>query len=193
MLGKFTARVVSVVLALGISLSLFAPVAAASSKEEQKAEVRKTSQKILNQLYRTKPSAKGAVASAAGYAVFSNFGMKIFFAGGGGGSGVAVNNATKKETFMKMIEVQAGLGLGIKKFRVVFLFETEAALNEFVNSGWEFGGQATAAATDGKSGVAFQGAVSVMPGVWMYQMTDKGLALELTGKGTKYYKNDDLN
>jgi len=24
-------------------------------------------------------------------------------------------------------------------------------------------------------------------------MTDKGLALELTGKGTKYFKDDDLN
>jgi hypothetical protein len=38
-----------------------------------------------------------------------------------------------------------------------------------------------------------QGAVLVMPGVWMYQLTDKGLALELTGKGTKYYKDDELN
>jgi len=35
--------------------------------------------------------------------------------------------------------------------------------------------------------------VSVSPGVWMYQLTDKGLALELTGKGTKYFKDDDLN
>jgi len=24
------------------------------------------------------------------------------------------------------------------------------------------------------------------PGVWMYQMTDKGLAAEITAKGTKY-------
>jgi hypothetical protein len=29
--------------------------------------------------------------------------------------------------------------------------------------------------------------------VWMYQLTDKGLALEITAKSTKYYKNDDLN
>jgi hypothetical protein len=27
----------------------------------------------------------------------------------------------------------------------------------------------------------------------MYQMTDKGVALEITAKGTKYYKDDDLN
>jgi hypothetical protein len=37
------------------------------------------------------------------------------------------------------------------------------------------------------------GAVSVMPGVWLYQMTDDGLALELTAKGTKYYRDDALN
>lgn len=94
---------------------------------------------------------------------------------------------------MKMVEVQAGLGLGVKKFRQVFVFETAAAMQSFVESGWEFGGQATAAATDGRKGGAYQGALSVMPGVWVYQLTDKGLAVELTGKGTKYYKNTDLN
>ena len=188
MFGKFA---VSFVVAL--SLLGTTPAIAKSSKEEQRAEVRKTGQQILGQLYRIKPSAKGAVASAAGYAVFSNFGMKILFAGGGTGSGIAVNNATKKEVFMKMVEVQAGLGLGIKKFHVVFIFETQSAFNEFVNSGWEFGGQATAAASYDQKGSAYQGAASVMPGVWVYQLTDEGLALELTGKGTKYYKNDELN
>ena len=38
-----------------------------------------------------------------------------------------------------------------------------------------------------------QGAMSVSTGVWLYQMTDTGLAAELTAKGTKYYKDDDLN
>ena len=191
MFGKF---VVSVVVALGLVVLGSTPATAAQNgKEEQRTEIRKTSQKILGQLYRVKPSAKGAVASAAGYAVFSNFGMKIFVAGGGTGSGLAVNNASKQEVFMKMVEVQAGLGFGIKKFRVVFIFETESAFKEFVNSGWEFGGQATAAASYDGKGSAYQGAASVMPGVWMYQLTDEGLALELTGKGTKYYKNDELN
>jgi lipid-binding SYLF domain-containing protein len=190
MFGRFVA---SIIVALGLIVSASAPAFAKPSKEEQRAEVRKTSQKILNELYRVSPSAKGAVAAAAGYAVFSNFGMKILFAGGGAGSGVAVNNATGAETFMKMVEAQAGLGLGVKKFRVVFIFETAAALNAFINSGWEFGGQATAAASYEGKGAAYQGAASVMPGVWMYQMTDEGLALELTGKGTKYYKNDELN
>jgi lipid-binding SYLF domain-containing protein len=147
----------------------------------------------LATLYKAHPSAKKATESAAGYAVFSNFGMKIFLAGGGSGDGVAVNNKTKKETFMNMAEIQAGLGIGVKKFRVVFVFESEQALNGFINQGWEFGGQTTAAAKAGEQGAALAGAASVSPGVWMYQLTDTGVAAEITAKGTKYYINNELN
>ena len=160
---------------------------------QEKADVRKMAKETLARLYKAQPSAKKAVQSAAGYAVFSNFGMKIFVAGGGSGKGVAVSNSTKKETFMKMVEVQAGLGMGIKKFRLVWVFENTKDLDGFVNSGWELGGQATAAAKAGGQGGAFAGAMSIAPGVWLYQLTDTGLALELTAKGTKYYKDDKLN
>jgi lipid-binding SYLF domain-containing protein len=94
---------------------------------------------------------------------------------------------------MKMAEVQAGVGFGVKKFKLVWVFETDKALNDFVNSGWELGAQATAAAKSGDKGGSFQGAVAVAPGVWLYQLTDDGLALELTAKGTRYYKDGDLN
>ena len=93
---------------------------------------------------------------------------------------------------MSMVEVQAGLGMGIKKFRLVWVFEQAALLQQFVNSGWEFGAQATAAAKTGSSGASYQGAVAVQPGVWLYQLTGDGLAAELTVKSTKYYKNKDL-
>ena len=168
----------------------------AATKEElkqHKADVRKMAGDTLSRLYKVQPSAKKAVESAAGYAVFSNFGMKIFFAGGGSGKGVAVNNKTKKETFMKMVEVQAGLGLGVKKFRLVWVFENHGVLNSFINSGWTLGGQTTAAAKLSDQGGALAGAMSVSPGVWLYQLTDDGLALELTAKGTKYYKDGALN
>jgi len=147
----------------------------------------------LARLYKTQPAAEKAFNKAAGYAVFSNFGMKIFFAGGGSGKGLAVNNTTKKSTFMKMVEIQAGLGMGVKKFRLIWVFENKSDLEEFINSGWEFGGQATAAAQSSGEGVALAGAMSVKPGVWLYQLTDDGLAAELTAKGTKYYKDDNLD
>jgi lipid-binding SYLF domain-containing protein len=168
-------------------------IAFGADKAKEQAEVRKAGQDALAAVYKAAPSARAAVESAAGYAAFSNFGMKILVAGGGSGKGIAVNNKTKATTYMKMAEIQAGLGFGVKKFQLVWVFETEAALNNFVTSGWEFGGQATAAAKGGDKGAAYQGAVSVAQGVWLYQVTDKGLALELTAKGTKYYKDSDLN
>ena len=165
----------------------------AASKADEQAEVRQAAQSALNALYKIQPSARKAVESAAGYAAFSNFGMKILVAGSGTGKGIAVNNRTKATTYMKMAEVQAGLGFGVKKFHLVWVFDNQQALDKFVNSGWELGAQATASAKAGDTGAAYQGAVSVSPGVWLYQMTGDSLALELTAKGTKYYKDKDLN
>jgi lipid-binding SYLF domain-containing protein len=179
-------------LTLACSMAIVAHAADDKKAEEQK-EIRQMAQNTLQRLYKAKPEVKGAVQGAAGYAVFSNAGMKIFMFGSGKGEGIAVNNKSKAETFMKVVELQAGLGFGVKKFSVILIFDNETALNSFVNSGWEFGGQTTAAATTGDKGGALAGAASVSPGVWMYQMTDKGVALEITAKGTKYYKDDDLN
>jgi lipid-binding SYLF domain-containing protein len=165
----------------------------AKEKEKARAEIIKTTEETLSRLYKAQPQAQAAIAKAAGYAVFSNFGMKIFLAGGGTGTGVAVNNVTKKRTYMKMVEVQAGLGIGIKKFRLVWVFENQKGLDAFIDSGWELGGQTTAAAQASGQGAAFAGAMSIAPGIWLYQLTDEGLALELTAKGTKYYKDRDLN
>jgi lipid-binding SYLF domain-containing protein len=169
--------------------------AAMSAKEKEKgqADVRKASASTLNALYKAVPASRKVVEGAAGYATFSNFGMKILVAGSGSGKGVAMNKKSGKETFMKMVEVQAGLGFGVKKFRLVWVFADEGALNKFINSGWETGGQTSAGAKAGGKGDAYQGAISVSPGVWVYQLTDTGVALELTAKGTKYYKDDDLN
>ena len=166
---------------------------AAKTKEEKQAELRKKAQQTLARLYKARPTADAAIKRSAGYAVFNSTGVKILVAGGGKGQGIAVDNSTKKIVYMKMREIQAGLGMGAKKFSTIFVFETKEALERFVNSGWEFGGQSTAAAKTGDGGGSLQGAASVSPGVWMYQLTDKGLALELTGKGTKYFKDDDLN
>jgi lipid-binding SYLF domain-containing protein len=180
--------------AMGIAFFLAASgLALGADQAKGRADANKAAERALAGLYEAQPSARKAVEAAVGYAAFSNFGMKILVAGGGSGKGIAVNNKTKAVTYMKMAEVQAGLGFGVKKFDVIWVFETEKALNDFINSGWEFGGQATAAAKAGDKGGAYQGALSVSPGVWLYQITDKGLALELTAKGTKYYKNKDLN
>jgi lipid-binding SYLF domain-containing protein len=178
---------------LFLALCLASGAAFADKAEQERKEIQKIEKDTLARLYSVQPSAKRAIEGAAGYAVFSNFGVKILVAGSGSGKGVAVNRKSGQRTYMRMGEVQAGVGIGVKKFQVVFVFETADKLDAFVNQGWEFGGQTTAAATTGEQGAALQGALSVSPGVWMYQLTDKGLALEATVKGTKYWKDADLN
>jgi len=177
-------------LLLGLAL---APASQASNVEKERADVQKMASETLERLYKTQPSARNAISRSAGYAVFSAFGTKILIAGGGSGSGVAYDNRTRKAVYMKMVEGQAGLGMGIKKYRLVWVFEKASDLNTFINSGWEVGAQASASAKTGTTGASYSGALSIRPGVWLYQLTDDGLALELTAKGTKYYKDDKLN
>ena len=153
---KFFASSLSIILLLGFMVYTSAwGAATAEELRQQKVDIRKMANDTLERLYKTQPGAQKAVEKAAGYAVFSNFGMKIFFAGGGSGKGIAVNNKTKKETFMKMIEIQAGLGMGVKKFRLIWIFENQSNLDTFINSGWELGGQGTAAAQVSGQGEAF--------------------------------------
>jgi lipid-binding SYLF domain-containing protein len=169
------------------------PFGPSKTVAQQKEDIIKKNHEILKNLYQAQPKAKELIDKSVGYATFSNFGMKILIAGGGTGTGVVINKSSKKPVYMNMAEVQAGLGLGIKSFQNIFIFQTEAALNDFVNSGWTFGGQVTAAAKYDKDGTSYQDASVVAPGVLMYQLTDSGIAAEITGKGTKYYKDTDLN
>jgi lipid-binding SYLF domain-containing protein len=197
---KFLFVAVAVILALNVStnaMALFGKKKTEAEKQEEiqqeKADIRKMVNETLDRLYKLQPGAKKAISKSAGYAVFSNFGLKIFFFGSGRGKGILFDKKNNKEVFMKMIEAQAGLGLGAKKFSLIWVFDSHKDVDEFVNSGWEFGGQASAAAKLDDKGGAFAGAMSVSPGVWLYQMTEEGIALELTGKGTKYYKDKELN
>ena len=174
-----------------ISLSAFTILA--KTKQEKQAEARKKADATLQRLYKAQPSAQAAIRSAAGYAVFNSTSAKILIGGTGSGSGIALDKSSKQVTYMKMREVQAGFGMGVKKFSVIFVFQNKKALDDFVNGDWDASGQTTAAAKTSESGGSLQGATPGGPGVWVYQMTDKGLALELTVKGTKYSKDGDLN
>lgn len=193
-----TSRLVmfAVVMGLVLGATLAAGSALAASKKdvaEARAELRKMAQETLDRLYKMRPSVKTLIGKADGYAVFSNFGTKILLFGGGAGKGIVFDKKTKQEIYMKMVEAQAGWGFGVKKFRLVLVFENQKDLKRFVDTGWEIGGQGSAAMKMGEEGGAYAGAVSVSPGVWLYQLTDKGLAMELTGKATRYYKDSDLN
>jgi lipid-binding SYLF domain-containing protein len=172
---------------------LAAGVARADSPDEKRDKSRKMAAATLEDLYKLQPAARGAIQQSAGYAVFNNMGTNLLLVSTARGAGLAVTNSNKQETFMKMVSGGAGFGIGVKNYRVIFVFQNDAALNHFLESGWSGSAQADAAAKAGDKGGAFSGAEEVAPGVWVYQITKNGLALQLTLQGTKYYKDDDLN
>jgi len=163
-----------------------------STPEQQRQSILSMKNEVLADLYKIKPDVKNQVAEAPGYAVFSNANVNLIFASFGGGYGVVKNNSSGKYTYMKMGEVGIGLGLGVKDFRAVFVFHNAETMNDFVESGWVFGAQADAAAKASDKGGAASGEV-VIENISIYQLTETGLALQATVKGTKYWKDEELN
>ena len=116
---------------------------AKDSPDKKRDKTRKMADKTLQQLYKLKPTAQEAIQKSAGYAVFDNMGTNLFLLSTARGSGIAVDTSSKQETFMKMVSAGADLGVGVKDYSVIFVFENDKAYNNFPNSGWSGSAQAT--------------------------------------------------
>ena len=159
---------------------------------EKRAKVMEMRNEVLSEVYKEKPDVQSQVASASGYAVFSNANINVIFASFGGGYGVVRNNQTGQDTYMNMAEAGLGLGVGAKDFRALLVFHSQDALNYFVDKGWAFGAQADATAKASDKGGAV-GTEAIVNNVTIYQLTQSGLALQATIKGAKFWKNNELN
>lgn len=164
-----------------------------ATKQEKRDYVLEMKDETLAKLYKEKPETRTVIQNAAGYGVFSNIGTHILLLASGNGFGVVIDNSTGKKTYMKMRSLGVGPGIGVKDFRAVFVFKDKEVMNEFVEKGWEFGGQADAAAKSGDKGGAASGEAYIGGRIDIYQITKAGIALQATIAGTKYWKNDELN
>lgn len=163
------------------------------SAQEKRESAQRMKSETLAELYEIEPFAREQINSSVGYAVFSNVGIHIILLSAGNGYGVVNDNRTGANHYMKMATGGLGLGLGVKDFRGVFVFTTEEALDQFVESGWDASAQADAAAVSEDKGGSWAGAVDVAPGIKLYQFTENGLALQASIQGTKYWKDDELS
>jgi lipid-binding SYLF domain-containing protein len=166
------------------------------SVEEKRDKVHKDRDEILAKLYGAYPDTKDKIKNAAGYATFNNTSMNLFLLSTGHGYGLAVDGKSGKETYMAMGSLGGGLGIGAKDLRCVFIFKTPDAMKQFVETGWQFGGEADATAKAGEKGggASKEGGVDTGANLFeVYQMTEKGVALQATIAGTKYWKDKKLN
>lgn len=191
---------VALMLTIGITPIVHAQDAEKEAKKEKKlAKQRKAFQKnkstAISEMYKAYPGSKAKLASSYGYAAFANTGVNLLLLASGNGGGMAHNNKTGAEVYVKMISVGAGVGIGYKKYYAVFLFDDQAAFDNFLEVGWSADGQADATADTGKEGEGGSAAVgmNVSQGVTLYQIADKGLALQATIQGTKFVVSEELN
>jgi len=195
-LAPMTHRRSSVALATVAALTLMASGCSkpkGNTGDDKRRSIQVMKQDTLARLYAAQPEARGAVQSAAGYAVFSNVGLTVLLVGGGNGYGVVVDNATGRQTYMRMTQGSVGVGLGVKDFRAVIVFHDRETLSRFVTKGWEFGGEAEASAKSDDKGGQATAAGSVQKGLSVYQFTESGVALQASAPLTKYSRYDELN
>jgi len=163
------------------------------SKGEKISNIHKMRSEDLKELYKEIPKARQEVANSYGYAVFDNKGIYIFALSTGQGYGVARNNRTGKDTYMKMFSAGAGIGMGIRAFTGVFIFSNKSAYNNFIEMGITGHGSADVAVQHDDVGDSASMALDVAPGVKLYQMTETGIALQATVQGSKFWKDEELN
>jgi len=164
-----------------------------TTKLEKRDFILKMKDDTLAELYKDEPQTRAMILRAPGYGVFSNINTQLLFFGTGNGYGIVFDNSTGKKTYMKMGQAGVGLGVAIKDFRAVMIFNSKRVLREFVEKGWDFGGQAGAGAKSSEKGGAVSGAVSAESDITIYQITKSGVELRTQMVGTKYWKDNELN
>lgn len=156
--------------------------------EKQKADMRTHADEALQKLFKQVEGSKQLYDKAAGYAVIGVT-KAGFVVSGSGGSGVAVDKATKQTTYMKMGSAGAGLSFGAEIFDMVFLFQTKDRFEDFVSGGWDSAAAAKATAGTDSAGVASD----FFDGQIIYTLSDKGLMASADVSGTKFWADEDLN
>tara|TARA_R110002126_G_scaffold1402_13_gene8032 strand:- start:11299 stop:11883 length:585 start_codon:yes stop_codon:yes gene_type:complete len=183
----------NILASLTLLLVASACTAPGSNPSQKRSSIESMATETLQELYRRHPEARARVQASEGYAVFTNKQVSVLFVGGGGGYGVARDQKRRTTTYMRMGEGSVGIGLGLKDFRAVFVFDDRELFDEFLVHGWDVGGEADAAAKSGEDGGAASAAASVRKGVKVYQFTESGLALRANIAGTRYWPYDSLN
>ena len=186
-------KLVKLFIVMVAAIMMFSGFWSGKSTMELREDRLTTSKETLGLVYKYAPDSKQMIANAYGYATFSNLGVNLILLSAEGGKGVAHNNQSGQNIYMNMASGGVGFGLGVKDFRIIFIFENKKVFDNFVTNGWEANAQADAAIKAGNEGGALNAAITVEPGVRIYKLTQNGLALQATIQGTKYWKDGDLN
>jgi hypothetical protein len=148
------------------------------SKEKKRAYFDKLEQDTLARLVKEQPKVKQELAESVGYVVAEKDIVKVPMVGWGSGAGVAVETASGKRTYLRIPELQFGVGWGGRVEKVVLVFQDLDKFRDLADGKWHAGVEAEAAAKAGDVGVAGSGSSTdlMKKGFSTYVLTDAGVS-----------------
>lgn len=165
----------------------------AQQKDTERKHLLKTAEDTLAKLYKSNPKAKKVIEDAYGYAVFTNTGYNLILYVGGKGRGVAFKNSDKKPLYMIMLRAGTGPGVGYDKYRQVLAFSSKTLYEQFITVGLDASASANATIKVGDLNLDESGAMTLVPGVSLYQITDGGIDIQANWGGMEFLKDIGLN
>lgn len=160
---------------------------------ERQTSVQQMKTDTLAELYAQIPKSEAQIERAVGYGVFKKVGTALLVGGTANGFGTITEKATGKETYMRAATGSLGFGLGIKNFRLVIVFYDPEVMNQFVNTGWDFGAQASATLkSEGEGGDAVASG-TIKRTMDIYEFTEEGIFLRADIKATRFWPDKSLN
>ena len=155
---------------------------------EKRDKILNMADKALVRLYAHNPGVRREIEQAAGYGVFDVTAINAVLLVGSRGPVVIFDNKTGKHTFMQSMRAGTGPGLGYQELYQIFVFKSKEALDQF-KVGDKVGGDLMASTTVGTTAVQ----ISVNPYINVYQLSEKGYALQANYGGAVYVVDPDLN
>ncbi len=151
-------------------------------KEKKRAYFNKLEQETLERLVKEHPEAKRELAESVGYLVAEQDVVKIPTVGWASGAGVVVEKATGKRSYLRIPELQFGLGWGGRVQKIVMVFQDPETLRWIADGTWYAGGSTEAAAKAGDVGFAGTSGTAdfLKRGYTSYVLTDAGVSATAT-------------
>ncbi len=169
------------------------PPLTAEQISQIRSDIIQMADETLQQLYEKHPESKLEIEAAYGYGVFEGQAVNMLIFVAGKGLGVVYDNETKSPIFMNAIRAGTGPGIGYKSLRGVLIFENETVYDQFTTIGLQVSASGDAVAKFSNSGVEKTSAISLVPGVKLYQLIDSGLVLQANWGATEFLKDSQLN
>ncbi len=151
------------------------------------------SEETLKELYKQYPELQKEVESAYGYGVFEGQAVNLIMYVAGNGLGVVYDNKTSTPVFMNAVRAGTGPGIGYKSMHGIIIFDNETVFDQFTNIGLQLSASGDATVKLAGTGATANKAVSLVPGVTIYQLVDNGLVLQANWGATEFLKDPNLN